>query len=119
MGSRAGLLFQSIEAPPTPWSRWATSLVIHAAFAALVVTIPLGVNRAFVARQPDLRVQLVAPPPVKRNVTRPPLSAPKPLAETARIKPQKFAIPKAEIPKIERAKIEPPKIEPPKIESAI
>jgi TonB family protein len=118
MGSRAAILFQTIEAPPTPWSRWVTSFVVHVVFAAFMVAIPMGFQRTFVARQADLRVQLVAPrpapPPVKQNFTRPPLPAPKvpprPFA-IARVAPRKIETPKIEPPKIETPRIEPPKIE--------
>src|SRR6266700_5559094 len=78
MGSRAALLFRTIEAPGTPWNRWATSLGVHVALVASIAAIPLGVNKTSVPPQADLRVQLIAPrpavqPPPKRNFPRAPV----------------------------------------------
>ncbi|HVW83363.1 MAG TPA: energy transducer TonB [Bryobacteraceae bacterium] len=94
-------------------------------FVALLVSIPVAVNKAI---QPPQRVSevLIAPrpvpppEPVKIKAPKPILSPPprvKPKPFEAKILPPKIEPPKVEPRRIEAPKIEPPKIEPPKIEA--
>jgi TonB family protein len=126
-------LFQTIAPPKTPWTRWAASLGAHLAMFALIIAIPVGVNKTLQSRRTYLRVQLIAPrpapppPPVKPVYRRVPLSSElrnsqkKKFAapvEIARVKRPVIAIARIESPVTEPAKVELPAIELPRVSAA-
>jgi TonB family protein len=59
----ASLLFQPIELPGASWTRWATSLLIHAVILVLLIAIPVTVHQALQMNHPESVVTLVEPLP--------------------------------------------------------
>lgn len=120
------VLFQTIEPPKTPWTRWLTSLLIHTGAIALIIAIPVAVHQTIQPKQWKettlvAPAPLTPPPPVKFKAP-PPVVAPKVKFKEPDIKPpipkKAVVLPPVEPPKVEPRKIEQPKIEVPKIEVA-
>ena len=118
-------LFQTLEPPKTPWTRWVTSFFIHTGIIALMIAIPVAIHEKIQPRRYN-ETRLVAPapltppPPMKIKAPKP-LPAPKIKFKEPDIKPpvvvKKVVLPPPEPPKIEPRKVE-VKIEQPKVEVA-
>jgi TonB family protein len=116
---RESPLFQTLEAPMTPWNRWATSLVVHMALVVLLLAIPLGVSKTLQSHQAYVRLELIAPrltpPPAKQTYRRATVNTPPHVAQKVKFQAP-VEIPRIKRPAVEVARIEPVKIEPTKIE---
>jgi TonB family protein len=69
-------LFQSLEFTPTPWTRWAGSLVLHSGLVVVLIAIPVTVQRIMQPPDRTNSISLVIPPPVLPKPIPKPVIAP-------------------------------------------
>jgi hypothetical protein len=100
MGESSEIRFQSLEFTGTHWTRWATSIGIHASALVVLIAIPVTVERVI---QPQERIASIS------------LSVPKPPEPVLKAVKLPAPIPPPVIEPTRRVPFQPPPVKPPPV----